>query len=69
MARFVGILGSFGWAGKTAAQLQGLLPNLKAEQLEPLMMKGLPDRAGFERIDAFAELIASKHREAGLASV
>jgi flavorubredoxin len=68
-ARFVGILGSFGWAGKTAAQLQSLLPNLKAEQLDPLMMKGLPDRAGFERIDAFAGLIASKHREAGLASV
>jgi len=64
--RFVSIIGSFSWAGKMVEQLTGLLGNLKAEVIEPVVSKGLPKDEDFSALDELAEKIAEKHREIGI---
>jgi flavorubredoxin len=66
-AKFATLIGSFGWGQKMAEQVLGLLPNLKAEILPPFLVKGMPKEADFQTIDALAETIARKHKDAGLA--
>jgi len=64
--RFVGLTGSFGWAGKMPVQLIGMLSNLKAETLEPVIARGFPDESVFSALDDLAEKIRVKHTEAGI---
>ncbi|MBA7681429.1 Nitric oxide reductase [subsurface metagenome] len=61
--RFVSIIGSYGWGGKTVEQLAGMIPNLKAEVLEPVLSKGFPQEADFKALDNLAATIAQKHKE------
>ncbi len=62
-AKFVSIIGSFGWGGKMVEQLAGMITNIKAEVIEPVLAKGLPDDAIFKALDDLAESIARNHRE------
>jgi flavorubredoxin len=63
---FASIVGSFGWGGKAVEQLVALVPNLKVELLDPVLIKGLPTEQDLKAIDALAAAIAEKHRCAGL---
>ena len=40
-----------------------MIPNLKAEVLEPVMCKGFPREAEFTSLYKLAEAIAAKHKE------
>ncbi len=61
--RFVSIIGSYGWGGKTVEQLSGMIPNLKVELLEPVSIKGCPKEVDFKALDNLATTIAQKHKE------
>jgi len=61
--RFVSIIGSYGWGGKTVEQLSAMMPNLKVEILPPVLCKGFPREADFKALDNLAETIAQKHKE------
>ena len=65
-ARFVSIVGSFGWANRIVETLSGLIPNIRAEVLTPVIAKGLPKDADFRALEALAGAIAEKHKAAGL---
>ncbi len=65
-AKFLSIIGSYGWGGKTVDVLAGMIPNLKVEVLEPVLGKGFPSDAVLEDLDRLAEAIAAKHKESGL---
>lgn len=64
--KFGGIIGSYGWGGKTVEQIKGLLSNLKVELLEPVLIKGLPKIEDLKLLDNLAETIYKKHKEAGI---
>ncbi|MBN2366510.1 MAG: FprA family A-type flavoprotein [Calditrichaeota bacterium] len=64
--RFAGLIGSYGWAHKMVDQLKNLTGDLKVELLEPVLIKGYPTIQDYEQIDHLAELIAEKHRSAGI---
>ena len=64
--KFLSIIGSYGWGGKTVEILAGMIPNLKVEVIEPVLVKGLPSEADFQALENLAETIAAKHREQGL---
>jgi len=64
--RFVSVIGSYGWGGKTIEQLTGTMAGLEAEVLDPVLCKGLPRQSDFEAIDKLAASIASKHRAQGI---
>ena len=61
-AKFVSVIGSFGWGGRAVETIAGLIPNLKAEVLKPVMVKGMPTDADLNQIDELAALIAEKHK-------
>ena len=60
-AKFVSVIGSFGWGGRAVETIAGLIPNIKAEVLKPVMIKGMPTEADLKQIDELAALIAEKH--------
>jgi len=64
--KFLSIIGSYGWGGKTVETLAGMIPNLKVEVLEPVLCKGLPRDADFKALDDLATAIANKHKELNL---
>jgi flavorubredoxin len=64
-ARFVSIIGSYSWGGKTVEVLAGMIPNLKVDVLNPVMSKGYPEAAEFKALDELADTIALKHKENG----
>ena len=64
--KFLSIIGSYGWGGKTVETLAGMIPNLKVEVIEPVLAKGSPSEADFEALENLAETIAMKHQEQGL---
>ncbi len=64
--KVVGIIGSYGWGGRTVDILKANLGALKVELLDPLLIKGLPKDEDYEKIDEFAKKIAEKHRELGV---
>jgi flavorubredoxin len=65
-AKFLSILGSYGWGGKTVETLAGMIPNLKVEVLDPVLCKGVPAASDFQAIDKLAATIAQKHKDCGL---
>jgi flavorubredoxin len=65
--QFVSIIGSYGWGSKAVEQLTGMIPNLKAEVLAPVLSKGFPREEDFKALDKLASTIAKKHKESGFA--
>jgi len=63
--KFLSIIGSYGWGGKTVEVLAGMIPNLKVEVIEPVLSKGLPSETDFKALEKLAETIAMKHKEQG----
>jgi len=61
--KFASIIGSFGWGGKMVEQLTALIPNLKAELLEPVVAKGYPKNEDLVALDKLADTILKKHKE------
>ncbi len=62
-AKFLSVIGSYGWGGKTVEILAGMIPNLKVEVIDPVLCKGVPSEGDFKALDALAATIAEKHKE------
>ena len=59
--KFLGVIGSYGWNGKVMVKhVQETLKNIKAQWLEPVLVKGLPREEDFNRLSAFAKELAEK---------
>ena len=63
--KFLSIIGSYGWGGKTVETLAGLIPNLKVEILDPVLCKGVPKTDVLKSLNNLATVIAQKHKENG----
>ena len=61
--KFLSIIGSYGWGGKTVETLAGMIPNLKVEVIDPVLCKGVPAESAFKALDDLAATIAQKHKE------
>lgn len=62
-AKFLSIIGSYGWGGKTVETLAGMIPNLKVEVIDPVLCKGVPTEETFKALDELASAIEQKHKE------
>ncbi|MCP4010137.1 MAG: FprA family A-type flavoprotein [Proteobacteria bacterium] len=61
--KFLSVIGSYGWGGKTVETLAGMIPNLKVEVLAPVLCKGVPSGDAYKALDDLAAAIAQKHKE------
>ncbi|MBN2256381.1 MAG: FprA family A-type flavoprotein [Anaerolineaceae bacterium] len=60
--KFISVIGSYGWGGRSVEMLTEMLSGLKAEALPPVLAKGLPGEADLKALDDLAGLIAEKHQ-------
>jgi len=65
-AKFLAVFGSYGWSPGPLNKAGELLSSLKAEVVGAVLSKGHPRSETLAELDALAETIAAKHREAGL---
>jgi flavorubredoxin len=66
--RFISVIGSYGWGGKTVDVLAKMLDHVNVEIIEPVNVKGLPDEAAMQAIEHLADEIAKRHKEIGIAT-
>ncbi|MFC1917258.1 FprA family A-type flavoprotein [Chloroflexota bacterium] len=66
--RFASIIGSYGWGSQAKEQIINMIPNLKVELLEPVIIKGLPREEDYQALDTLAVTIAEKHKNLNKAS-
>ena len=60
------IVGSYSWSTKAVEQIAGLIPNLKVELLDPVLVKGSPREADLAALNRLADSIVAKHAALGL---
>ncbi len=63
-AKYISVVGSYGWGGKMIKQFESLLANMKkAKFLEPVLIKGIPKEQDLDEIDKFVQNIVKLHNE------
>jgi len=64
--KYISTVGSYGWAAglgeKMGEQIKSFMPNIKAEMLTPVFVKGLPDSEIYKRLDSLAHDIYGRHK-------
>jgi len=58
--KYISVIGSYGWGGNMLDQLKATLPNLKAEFIEPVIIKGYPRKEDLAQLDRLAADIQKK---------
>lgn len=66
--KFVSFVGSYGWGGVLVEKLEQFLAGVKAEKIEPVIIKGKPKKEDFDKLDILVEEIYQKHKSIGLVS-
>ncbi len=64
--KFISMVGSYGWGGKSVDQIKSLMTNIKAEFIEPVIIKGLPKKSDLEKLDELVNTIYNKHKDLNL---
>jgi flavorubredoxin len=60
-AKYLSVIGSFGWGGRTVEQLAAMVSGLDLEVLTPVMSKGVPGQRELDAIDNLAAEVAKRH--------
>lgn len=60
-AKYVTVIGSYGWGGDLINKITSMLSNLKVEIIEPILVKGKAKSLDYEKLDKMAEEIIAKH--------
>lgn len=60
--KYVSVIGSYGWGGKTEEILSEMISSLKPEIIPGVMCKGLPVEKDFQALDTLTGEIARRHK-------
>jgi len=59
--KFLSVIGSFGWGGKTVQHLTETFSHLNAEMIDPVYIRGYPTGEDLAALNALADAILKKH--------
>lgn len=62
-AKYVSVIASYAWGGKAIEKIAGMIPNIKAEIIEPVYVKGYPKENDLIAIEKLAEEISIRHKK------
>ncbi len=65
-ARYASVMASYAWGGKAIEKIAEMIPNIKAEIIEPVLVKGFPKEADLKAIDKLADEIKNRHASLGI---
>lgn len=60
--KFITVIGSYGWGGRTLDIIKNTLTNVKAEFLKDILIKGYPKQQDFNLLKELADEIKQKHQ-------
>ncbi|MHA1410145.1 MAG: FprA family A-type flavoprotein [Candidatus Odinarchaeia archaeon] len=60
--KFATVIGSYGWGSRMLDKIKEEIPNLKAELIEPVIVKGHPREKDLQELDKLADKILEKHK-------
>ena len=61
-AKYLSIIGSYGWGGKLVEKLSEPFNDLKIEIIEPVLTKGKAKSEDYLKLDELANSIIERHR-------
>lgn len=59
--KYISIISSYGWGGRTVEVIKGMLSNLNTEIIEPVTFKGFPKEEDYKKIEELAQEIINNH--------
>jgi flavorubredoxin/rubredoxin len=62
-AKYLSVIGSFGWGGRLAETLESLVPRLNTEIIPPVLAKGLPREKDYAALEELADNIRDRHAQ------
>jgi rubredoxin len=62
-ARQISVIGSYGWGGRLAETLEGLLSSLRVEFIPPVLVRGLPRPRDYAALEALADSLGEPSME------
>jgi len=62
-AKHISVIGSFGWGGRLAETLEGLLSSLRVEFIPPVLVRGLPRPRDYAALEALADSLGEPSME------
>ncbi len=60
--KFASVIASYGWGSNVIEKVAEMIPNIKAEVIDPVLVKGYPKEDDFNSIDKLANEIYKKHK-------
>lgn len=60
--KYISVIGSYGWGGRMLDVIKEMTYNLKAELLNPVVIKGHPKDIDFRKLDELADIICEKNK-------
>jgi len=66
--KHVSVIGSYGWGGRMLEHIKGMMTNVKADFIEPVIVKGHPKGDDFSMLDKLADEILERHRTLNIVS-
>ena len=60
--KYLAIVGSYGWGGRFLDEIKEMVKNVKAEILEPVVVKGLISKQDYEKLDNLAAEIIKRNK-------
>ncbi|MDI6644433.1 MAG: FprA family A-type flavoprotein [Methanobacteriaceae archaeon] len=66
--KYLSIIGSYGWGGRTVEHLENMLSNLNVEIIEPVLVKGQPRDEDLEKIEKLADKIVLLNKSINMVS-
>jgi flavorubredoxin len=64
--KYASVVGSYGWGGGAAKAIVEMMPALRVEVLDPVLVQGKPREEDLDAVDRLAAAVAARHRELGL---
>lgn len=58
--KYFAILGSYGWGGRLVETIESLMPMVRAEKLENIVVKGKPTEEDLQKVDKLADELVEK---------
>ncbi|HOF19645.1 MAG TPA: FprA family A-type flavoprotein [Bacteroidales bacterium] len=58
--KYASVMASYGWGGKAIERIAEMIPNIKAELIEPVLVKGYPGEDDLKSVEKLADEISSR---------
>jgi len=60
--KYISVIGSYGWGGRFVEEIKNMLKNMNAKFIDPVVVKGMPTKDDYEKIDSLVKKIVQLNK-------